>query len=95
MSRREYDIRIVFNEVEIKKVIIDSHFELKHSESINDEIILGLVKKLDGLILAPQDVNFSFNYFSEKLELNVKPYRLIWLLEREEFYIGVVNAYRR
>jgi hypothetical protein len=95
MSRREYDISIVFNEIEIKKVTIDSHFELKHAESINDEIILGLVKQLDGLTLAPQGVKLPFSYFSEQFELNDKLYRLVWLLQDQEFYIGVVNAYRR
>jgi hypothetical protein len=95
MSRREYDISIVFNETEIKKVIIDSHFELKHAESINDEIILDLVKQLDGLVRIPESITFPFSYFSEELELNGKLYRLIWLLEDEELYIGVVNAHRR
>ncbi len=95
MSRREYDISIVFNEIEIKKVIIDPHFEEKHAESINDEIILGLVKKLNGLVLSPQDVEPPFSYFSEQFKLNEKKYRLVWLLNGEELYIGVINAYRR
>lgn len=95
MSRREYDISIVFNEIEIKKVIIDPHFELMHAESINDEIILGLARQLDGLIRIPEGIKFPFSYFSEEFELNGKLYRLIWLLENEELYIGVVNAHRR
>jgi hypothetical protein len=44
MSRREYNISITVNEVLISKVIIDPHYEEKHAESINDEIILELVK---------------------------------------------------
>lgn len=95
MNRREYDLQIAFNEIEIKKVIIDSHFELRHAESINDEIILDLVKQLDGLVRTPEHSAFPFSYFSEQLELNGKQYRLVWLLEGEELYIGVVNAYRR
>ena len=95
MSRREYDISIVFNEIEIKKVIIDPHFEEKHAESINDEIILGLVKQLDGLVRIPEPRHYPYSYFSEELKLNGKHYRLVWLIEDQEIYIGVLNAYRR
>lgn len=48
MSRREYAINITVNEVLITKVIIDPHYEEKHRESVNDEIIVNLVKTLDG-----------------------------------------------
>ena len=95
MERREYDISIVFNGVRIKKVIIDPHFEKKHSDSINDEIILQLVKLLDGEIFEPREENPPFSYFAEELTFNEKLYRLVWLLEDNQIYIGVVNAYRR
>ena len=39
MSRREYKTALVINDVIIDKVIIDSHYEEKHAESINDEIM--------------------------------------------------------
>jgi len=39
MSRREYDIR---------------RYEEKHAESINDEIIIALVKTLDGEVVEPE-----------------------------------------
>lgn len=80
----------------IKKVIIDPHFEEKHAESITDEIILNLVKKLDGLTVIPDEVSPPYSYFElDKMELNGKHYKLIWLLEDDQIYIGVVNAYRR
>ena len=42
MSRREYHICINLNDIFITKVVIDSHYEAKHNESINDEIIFTL-----------------------------------------------------
>ena len=29
------------------------------------------------------------------LVVNKKRYRLVWLIEKEELFIGVINAYRR
>jgi hypothetical protein len=96
VERREYDISIVFNEIEIKKVIIDPHFELKHAESITDEIILQLVQLLNGQELEPDDVKPPYSYFTlEGMDVDGKLYKLVWLLEDHQIYIGVVNAYRR
>lgn len=95
MKRREYTIDIVFNGINIKKVIIDPHFELKHSKSVNDEIILQLVNKLDGELLIPDDIKQPYSYFVEEIILNSKRYKMIWLIEDEQIYIGVVNVYRR
>ena len=76
--------------------MIDPHYELKHADSISDELIVELVKKLDGLEQEADDEDPPFSYFtSDKIELNGKFYKLIWLLEDNQIYIGVVNAYRR
>jgi len=77
-------------------VVIDPHFEAKHANSITDEIILDLVKQLDGKIILPDEVTPPYSYFKQdRMELNGKFYRLIWLVEENEIYIGVVNAHRR
>lgn len=96
MERAEYELDIVVNGVRIERVIIDPHYKEKHSESINDEIILNLVRTLDGKYYDPEDVKGSWSYFVvDQIEWNGKMYRLIWLMEEKEFYVGVVNAYRR
>ena len=96
MRRREYAISITFNFKLITKVIIDPHYEKKHADSVSDEIILELVQKLDGQVMVPDDVNPPYAYFAEdKMEIEGRFYKLIWLLEDNQIYIGVVNAYRR
>lgn len=96
MKRREYEVGIVVNEKRISKVVIDSHYEEKHAESISDEVILKLVRDLDGREFEPEDEDPPYAYFTtDKMELNGKLYKLVWLLEDEQIYIGVVNAYRR
>ena len=77
MSRREYDICIEVNDRRINKVIIDPHYEEKHSESITDEIILVLVKMLDGKKVIPDEVSAPFSYFAEDgIEFDGKLYKL-------------------
>lgn len=77
-------------------MIIDPHYEAKHSDSITDEIVLALVKQLDEGLFEPTTERDNFQYFeTEPLYFEEKPYRLIWLLEQNSIYIGVINAYRR
>jgi hypothetical protein len=78
MDRREYEIKITVNEILIDRVIIDPHYEEKHSESINDEIILELVKTLDEKIFEADDEKTSYSYFvTDRIEYEGKLYKLI------------------
>ncbi len=96
MRRRAYDIQITVNGRRITKVIIDAHYEAKHFGSLNDDIILRLVNLLDGLRFEPEDDDAPYLYFAtDGLVLDDKKYKLVWLLEDDMLYIGVVNAYRR
>ena len=96
MNRREYPVRLTVNGRRIVKVIIDSHYELKHSDSITDALILDLVNLLSGKSFEPDAETDGFQYFvADNLVHEENRYRLIWMLERDEFYVGVVNAYRR
>jgi len=95
-ERRDYKISITVNSRAVNRVIIDPHYELKHGDSVNDEIILSLIQMLDGKTFTPEAEDDGFQYFkTDPLELNGVRYRLFWLLEKNEIYIGVINAFRR
>lgn len=95
-KRREYAVRLTVNGRKISKVIIDPHYELKHSNSVDDALIVRLVEKLDGGQFEPDEETDEFEYYvSDGLEIEGRRYKLVWLIEGREIYIGVVNAYRR
>ena len=94
-KRRIYVIDpIKVNNVEVTEVVIDPHYEKKHSDTINDRLILKLVKLLNGRQEAPQAEENRYSYFATLIELSGKNYRLIWLQEEDTIYVGVINAYR-
>jgi len=96
MTRREYVVSLTINGVKISKAIIDSHYELRHADSISDDLILRLLQLLDGQEFEPEQEIDEYQYFvSDRLEFEGKYYKLIWLLEKNQIYIGVINAYRR
>lgn len=82
------------NDIKIVQVVIDSHYEEKHSASMSDQLILDLVNDLDGRFEVPETKDGRYSYFATLIELRKKQYRLIWLLEDHAIYIGIVNAYR-
>lgn len=95
-QRRAYAVNVTINGLHLSQAIIDPHYELKHSTSITDELILRLVQLLDGNDFSPEADDEVYEYFvTENMALDDKLYRLIWLTEKDKFYIGVVNAYRR
>ena len=86
---------ITVNEIKITQVVIDSHYTEKHLDHMSDELILKLVRDLDGRRELPDSKVGQYAYFATLIELDDgKQYRLIWLLEDHAIYIGVVNAYR-
>lgn len=95
MSRSEYEIKpITINNTLISKVVIDDHYKEKHGESITDELILSLVKMLNNRFELPETTEDDYSYFVTLINLESKQYRLIWLLEDNEIYIGIINAFR-
>jgi len=96
MERRRYKVRLVINDQKVNEVIIDPHYEKRHKSSIDDQIILELVNMLDGGEFPRSDSDDQFEYFvTDEMNLKGKLYKLIWLLEKDKLYIGVINAYRR
>ena len=94
-QRRIYKIDpILVNGRTILQVVIDPHYEIKHRSVINDALILSLVGHLNGRRELPDARLGRYAYFSTLIEHEGKQYRLIWLLEDQAIYIGVVNAYR-
>lgn len=92
-----YSILLTINGRQISRVAIDPHYEERHRDSINDDLILDLVKTLDGAEQLPTSVDDEgFEYYvTDKILLRGKRYKLVWLLHEKEIYVGIVNAYRR
>ncbi len=92
-KRRKYTLKqnITVNEVVINEVVIDPHVD-KHSDHITDELILSLVELLDGKSFIPTTNKDGFDYFLSRILYNEKVYRLVWLLENNQFYIGVITS---
>ncbi len=66
--------------------MIDPHYELKHSDSISDTLILELVKLLDGSDFTPEAVTKGFEYYTtENLVLRGKNTDLFGFLKRISF----------
>lgn len=82
MSRREF----------ISRVLVDDHVR-KHKD-VTDDLILDLVKQLDGTDNLPDDVKGNFHYFVNLLESGGNQYRIVWLFEKGKLYLGVVTVYR-
>jgi hypothetical protein len=93
MNRLEYIIKgIWINGVYIQRVVIDQHVR-KHKD-IDDLLILNLARQLDGIKEKPEATENGFSYFANKFVVHNKQYKLVWLLEENKVYIGVVTAYR-
>lgn len=96
MTRRDYPIHLIVNGTRINRVVIDPHYEKKHAASIHDALILDLVRMLAGKSFEIDSESGGFQYFvSDNLMLGTGRYKLIWLLEANQSYLGIVNAYRR
>ncbi|MDE0119008.1 MAG: hypothetical protein OXM55_03245 [Bdellovibrionales bacterium] len=92
--RRKYNIDpIIINGKVIKKLIIDPHVD-KHADHINDDLIKKMVRQLDeGIFLSEKELD-GFSYFATILKVEGLYYKLVWLLEKDCLYIGVITAYR-
>lgn len=86
---------IVVNGRHLNEVVIDPHYETKHPD-ITDGIILELVQKLDGKEFAPEMTKDDFQFYMlDRIPLGEKHYRIVWWMQDDCMYIGVINAFRR
>ncbi len=93
---RIIEARLFINDTWFNEVWIDTHYEKKHSESINDKLILDLLLLLNYESYIPQVVREDgYQFYETDLAKEGKPYRLIWVIPPDTSYIGVRNAYRR
>lgn len=86
---------MIFNQRYTSEVWIDPHYELRHRDSINDELILDLVIQLNGAWIEPHKMTGYFYYFEIDEEYQDRNFRLILVTSRCENYLGVINVYRR
>lgn len=94
MERNEYRLTLMFNGRLFYRVQIDQHYRENHPE-MSDELILELVKMLDGDVAYFEKENENFYYFKvEPLEHQYRPYRLVFLTHKRDNYLGVINAFR-
>ena len=94
-SRTEYTLPIQINERRLKRVIIDQHYLLDHAESVNDVLILSLVKSIDGGTFRIDSEDYPFQYLVADPVFNMnQPYRLIMIVCLHDDYLEVINAFR-
>lgn len=62
-NRKSYPVSLTVNGEKITEVIIDPHYKKKHSASMNDAIILKLVKLLDKKFYVPDSEKEGFQYY--------------------------------
>ena len=92
---RIYKVPVGFNETVFSEVWIDPHYEQKHGESVNDELILELLTQLGHQPQIAQDELRGFQFYEVDLSLHRRSYRLILVVPKDKSYLGVRNAYRR
>lgn len=92
---RIYGVVIRLNDILFGEVWIDSHYEEKHSESINDELILSLLRHLSGQVFTPNSQVNGYSYYVIDVYFQMKPYRLVLVIPDHHNYLGVRTVYRR
>lgn len=94
---QRYKLNVYINRTWFHDVLVDSHVNERHGDSINEQTVLELVKLLhmEFYISEGTDEN-GFEYFvNNELRLGEKVFRLVWLIPADKSYIGVRTAFRR
>ena len=91
-ARRSHPLTILFNDRRFLRIEIDPHYEKKHPD-MTDQIILELVRLLDGQGSERVTESDGFFYCARELYWRGKPYRIV-LTYGDEDFLGVINAFR-
>ena len=91
-ERREYRLTIILNKRRFDRVVIDPHYGQNHPD-MTDQVILELVKQLDGRESEPVDETNGFFYLAREVSWQDRPYRIV-LTYCDEDFLGVINAFR-
>ena len=93
-GRRVYPLQLTVNGRKLEWLIIDPHFEKKHPY-MNDEKIWGIVKFLDNKKFIPTTYKEKWDIFETNILYQPKNYRLVWCLEEDKNYLGIIHCYRK
>ncbi len=95
VQRNEYKIELMINDKHVHRLIIDQHYKENHSEAMTDELIIDLVKSINGETFQVDKETELYQYFvAEPIFQEDRPYRLVLLLCLYDDYLGVINAFR-
>ena len=90
----QYKLNLVFNGKKITKLTITDHYQEKHSD-ISHELIILLIKLLDGLRLDESNYQGSRKVYKWAKKYQDKSYRLIFWYDDEDLEgLWVRNCYR-
>ena len=94
VARNEYSLKLQVNGRRLNRVVIDQRYRAKHPD-VSDEVVLELVRELDGKTYEIEAERGEFQYFKvEPVFASERPYRLVLVLCVTEDYLGVINAFR-
>ncbi len=88
---------MTINGVRYRQVEICRHYEEKHSNDINDSLILELIAELEGLYLSLDAERIvgqrKLSYFAANVAHEKSVYRLVWRVVRGRIKLLVVNCF--
>ena len=94
-QRRSHAVNMVVNGRKINEVVIDPHYESRHSD-IDDALILELVENLNRQEFLAEEKDGEWEYFMlDRIEHGGKFYRLVWCMGNHSSLIGIINCFRR
>ncbi|PIR21674.1 MAG: hypothetical protein COV44_11915 [Deltaproteobacteria bacterium CG11_big_fil_rev_8_21_14_0_20_45_16] len=92
---RIYRLAVWFNGYRFKEVIVDPHYEQKHQGSIDDELILELIRiYVNREEILPGSVKGEYSYFALHLVHQLKSYRLVFCTAEDLDQFIVINCFR-